>query len=888
MVEISTRLRLAAATICVAMSLTACTGGVHDSGSGGTPTAPQYTVGGTVSGLDGSGLVLASNTGETLHVSGNGSFTFKTTFPAGSPYYVLVLAQPGTPTQTCLATNSAGTVQNGNVTGITVACQDKAAGTDDTIGGVVIGLTGSGLVLQNVWPMGPPGADTITVAKDGTFVFPTALPSGTHYNVSILSPPINPNEDCAVLNGQGTTADSDIVNVGIVCVVNSSPTHSIGGTVTGVSGTLVLQDNGRDDLTITADGPFKFPLGIPSGSSYDVTTKSAGGAQSQVCTFVNATGMVGDSDITNVTINCTANAGLTATVSGLAGTGLTLQNTTNGDSLPVAANGTVVFPVGVGNGQAYNVAVTAQPTNPTQTCVVTNGAGTAPETTPVTVACTTNTYTVGGIVTGFPDPQAANSGSGSLNLVLRDSAGDTVAIPPTSTSPVEFTFPNPLPSGSTYSVSIQAQPGVDYSGGQGLQTSSVCIVSGGGTGTVTSANVVDVAITCVRPGGFAYVTNGTDNTISTYIIDGDTGALLPSGAPVSTGTSPVSAVVAATGNFNGINLLYVANGGSSNVSGYNIDPNTGVLTSLDGSPFTIGGLSAPTSIAATQGGLDGSFLYVTNPDGGAPLGSGTASRASGIGTRAIGPRPAASLPTSGSISGATYDDTAGTLTDIAGTPFATDILPTSALVWYTETAPFLVETNSGSNTLNSFTLDGTTGALQAPNILQTISTGPAPTSVAGLFSFPAGAEAASNFLYVANSGDDTLSSYNMANGDGSLSQIATTPTNETGLQAVATAGDDVCPCYVFASVQRGIAAFTADQEGALTPLTGTPFAAGAGPGPIAALNAQYVYVVNTTDQTITGYAIQGTNLPLVAVPGQAIPTGRGPTSIVVTSRPIFD
>jgi Lactonase, 7-bladed beta-propeller len=861
MVDRSTRVRLAAAAMCMAMSLAACTGGVHDSGSGGTPSEPQYTVGGTVSGLSGSGLVLATNTGETLNVSGNGSFTFKTTFPAGSPYYVLVLAQPGTPTQTCLATNSAGTVEGANVTGVTVACQDKTAATD-TIGGVVVGLTGSGLVLQN-------GSDTISVASNGTFVFPTALPSGTQYNISVLSPPINPNEDCAVLNGQGTTADSDVVNIGVVCTVNSNPTHTIAGTVTGVSGTLVLEDNGRDDLTITADGPFKFPLAIPSGSSYDVTTKSAGGVQSQVCTFVNATGMVGDSDITNVTITCTANAGVTATVSGLAGTGLTLQNTANGDSLPVAANGTVVFPVGIGNGQAYNVTVTAQPTNPSQTCLIGNGAGTAPETTPVTVTCTTNTYTVGGTVTGFPDPQAANSSTGVLNLVLRDSAGDTVTIPPTSTSPVGFTFPTPIPSGSTYSVSIQAQPGVDFSGGQGLQTSSVCIVSGGGTGTVTSANVVNVAITCVRPGGFAYVTNSTDNTISTYIIDGDTGALLPSGAPVSTGTSPTSAVMAPSGNLNGVNFLYVANGGSSNLSEYGIDPNMGTLTALAGSPFTMGGLNAPTSLAAFEG-PQMAWLYATNPGTGGPV-------------------SAAASPVSGSISGATYDTTTGTLTDIAGTPFPTGFQPTGALNFYDVSSAlyYLVETNSADNTLSSFQL-GAAGTLQIPQFAPTAATGNVPTSVAGLSIYPVGAEASNDMLYVANSGDNTLSSYNLTNGTGDLYAVATIPTNETGLRAVAAAGDIACPCYVFASVTRGIAAFSAAQDGTLTALTGTPFAAGAGPGPIATLNFQYVYVVNTTDQTITGYAIQGTNLPLVAVPGQAAQTGRGPTSIVVIPRPAFD
>ena len=241
----------------------------------------------------------------------------------------------------------------------------------------------------------------------------------------------------------------------------------------------------------------------------------------------------------------------------------------------------------------------------------------------------------------------------------------------------------------------------------------------------------------------------------------------------------------------------------------------------------------------------------------------------------------------GSISAAAYDST-GALTDIAGTPVNTGFQPTGALIWGAQGASYLVETDSGSGTLSSFALTAT-GVPQPPAASPTAPTGNVPTSVAGLFIYPVSAEAASNFLYVANSADNTLSSYEIANGDGSLASIATIQTNESGLQAVATAGDAgfACPCYVFASVQRGIAAFTSDLNGTLTPLTGTPFAAGAGPGPIATLNTQFVYVVNTTDQTITGYTIQGTTLPLVAVPGPAIPTGGGPTSIVVIPRPFL-
>ncbi|MCS6972224.1 MAG: hypothetical protein NZL89_04295, partial [Leptospiraceae bacterium] len=39
---------------------------------------------------------------------------------------------------------------------------------------------------------------------------------------------------------------------------SGEPLYTVGGTVTGLSGTLVLQNNGGDDLILTADGNFTF------------------------------------------------------------------------------------------------------------------------------------------------------------------------------------------------------------------------------------------------------------------------------------------------------------------------------------------------------------------------------------------------------------------------------------------------------------------------------------------------------------------------------------------------------------------------------------------------------------------------------------------------------
>jgi len=69
---------------------------------------------------------------------------------------------------------------------------------------------------------------------------------------------------------------------------------------------------------------------------------------------------------------------ISGTVVNLAGTGggLVLQDNLN-DALPVNANGSFTFAKTVASGSLYSVTISAQPSNPTQTCGVTNGSGTA-------------------------------------------------------------------------------------------------------------------------------------------------------------------------------------------------------------------------------------------------------------------------------------------------------------------------------------------------------------------------------------------------------------------------------------------------------------------------------------------------------------------------------
>ena len=94
------------------------------------PPPLSFTIGGTVDGLQGSGLVL-DDIGTEL-APGNGPFTFPRTRADGLPYDVKVKTQPSSPDQVCTVSHGAGTVTGADVTDVAVHCATPApsAGLD--------------------------------------------------------------------------------------------------------------------------------------------------------------------------------------------------------------------------------------------------------------------------------------------------------------------------------------------------------------------------------------------------------------------------------------------------------------------------------------------------------------------------------------------------------------------------------------------------------------------------------------------------------------------------------------------------------------------------------------------------------------------------------------
>jgi len=86
----------------------------------------------------------------------------------------------------------------------------SSAVTGYTVGGTVSGYTGKGLVLQNN------DGDDLVIDADGNFSFATALPDGSAYAVTVLTPPVKPTQRCTVENGEGFL-NAENANVTVNC-----------------------------------------------------------------------------------------------------------------------------------------------------------------------------------------------------------------------------------------------------------------------------------------------------------------------------------------------------------------------------------------------------------------------------------------------------------------------------------------------------------------------------------------------------------------------------------------------------------------------------------------------------------------------------------------------
>ncbi len=232
----------------------------------------------------------------------------------------------------------------------------------------------------------------------------------------------------------------------------SAPTgpFTIGGSVVGLTATgLVLQDNGTDVLPITQNGSFTFKIPITGGGAYSVTIKTQPTGSLQPCSVSSGTGTA-TGNVNNILVTCGNTFTIGGTVSGLQGSGLVLLDN-GGDNLAIGGSGNInfTFATPLAGGTAYAVTILTQPSNPGQTCSVSNGTGTA--TGPISnvqVVCPQTGFTIGGTLVGLVN------GPGDT-VELMNNGGDNIFVTGNNTP---FVFPTPVTGGGGFDVLVFIQP----------------------------------------------------------------------------------------------------------------------------------------------------------------------------------------------------------------------------------------------------------------------------------------------------------------------------------------------------------------------------------------------------------------------------------------------
>jgi len=435
---------------------TGATCSVASGGSGVMPAANVTSVaincsaisarlGGSISGLNASGLQISA-AGQSVSVAaGASSFAFANPVAYGTAYNTTISNQPSG--QSCTVANGSGSMGAADVNSISISCSANPA----TLGGVVKNLNGSGLVLRSNGQSVSvaPSLLTITPKPDMPFTFATPLSGGTAYGVSVQTQPSG--QTCTVGNGSGTMAGVDVTSVVVTC--DSTQLYTLGGSVSGNTSALVLSAGGQSVtvpsivcVTSPCVSNFTFGTSLAGGTAYSVTVQTQ--PTGQTCTVSNGSGSMPAANVSSVAVTCVSNTySLGGSVSGLTGSGLVLSGGFALSGVPSAYQQTISlaantssfsFTGKIASGWNYTVAVQTQPSG--QNCTVSNGSGTMPaaNVSSVAVSCVpvVSSYTLGGTVSGLT----------ASGLVLA-SNGQTVNVTANASS---FSLATPIASGTSY------------------------------------------------------------------------------------------------------------------------------------------------------------------------------------------------------------------------------------------------------------------------------------------------------------------------------------------------------------------------------------------------------------------------------------------------------
>jgi hypothetical protein len=391
--------------------------------------------------------------------------------------------------------------------------------------------------------------------------------------------------------------------------------YTVGGAVTGLLGTVVLQNNGGNDLSLSANSAFAFTATAVTGSNYSVTVLTQPG--SQTCAVAHGAGTVSEANVTDVTVTCSSPLPSLALFAGVMEAG-------NGSVDGVGAAARFNFPQSVATDSAGNIYV-ADSNNDTIRKITPGGV------------VTTLAGTAG--VRGDTDATGAAASFNEPRGVATDSAGNVYV---SSNATIRKITPAGVVStlagmaglfGSTDATGAAAR----FGGSQGIATDSagnVYVADGNAIRKVTPAGAVTTFAGTAASSGNTDATGAaasflgpfgvaTDSEGNVYVADTNNNTIrkITPGGVVTTfaGTAGVRGGTDATGaaaSFNGpagvatdsAGNVYVADDNNATIR--KITP-AGVVTTLAGTAGSLGNTDAtgaaasfrfPTSVTTDSAG----------------------------------------------------------------------------------------------------------------------------------------------------------------------------------------------------------------------------------------------------------------------------------------------
>jgi len=340
-----------------------------------------------------------------------------------------------------------------------------------------------------------------------------------------------------------------------------------------------------------------------------------------------------------------------------------------------------------------------------------------------------------------------------------------------------------------------------------------------------------------------YVNLEPVNTVSAFQVQNDGSLSLIAGSPFHTGGAggghdidPGEITVATQAN---ASFLYAANNGTGTIAAFTINPGSGTLAHIAGSPFFADG--APGGDYSLAASPDGKFLYAT--------------------------ADASTVIHIYSIS------SSGELTEISGSPFPAGANTQGLKV--TANGKFLIAGENFSASavaVYSIASDGTLSSVAG-------SPYPAAADVLGV-----DANCASNLVFAIS---EVIDVYSMGS-DGALTAVSGEPfpngTRSTSGGLALSPNNQFL--FVTDTFSNDISSFSINSEGDLSPVSGSPFTTSNWTGGVAVTQSgKYVYSAFFTFGQVDGRQISA-NGELTAVPGTPFSTGQSQEGVpTVTTFP---